>query len=163
MTDTKATKPAAHRGSRSYGGTMKVCGIELSGSSAVIVTIDGIANDFTVIDTGIRKLAINNSDHAPDVISFYKSFESFIRNHKIEHIAIKWRNPKTKGWMASGPLTFKLEGIIQLNQDAEVGLINPNTINARVRKNPPPKQTELFKYQKEAYLTAYTFLRLQDE
>ncbi len=142
---------------------MKVCGIELSGSTATIVALEGTADDFRVIDTGISKLEINNSELAHDVISFFNSFQSFIRNHQIDKIAVKWRNYKARGQHASGPLTFKLEGLIQLNQDAEVILINPNTISARIRKNTPPEQKNLYKYQKEAYETAYTYLRLQND
>ncbi len=142
---------------------MKVCGIELSGSAAIIIALEGTADDFRVVDTGTSKLKINNTELAHDVISFFNSFQSYICNHQIDKIAVKWRNYKARGWHASGALTFKLEGLIQLNQTAEVILINPNTISARIRKDPPPEQESLFKYQKEAYETAYTYLRLQKD
>ena len=41
---------------------MIVCGIELGGSTASIVVLDGSADHLTVVDTGISKLEINNSE-----------------------------------------------------------------------------------------------------
>ncbi len=140
---------------------MIVCGIELGGSTANIVVLAGTADDFNVVDTGITKLEINDSESAPDVISFYDSFHSFIRNHNVQKIGIKRRSPKAKGKYASGPLTFKMEGLIQLSKDAEVVLIPPNTIAAKLRKDPPPK-AKIYKYQTEAYETAYAFLRIEN-
>ena len=140
---------------------MIICGIELGGSTASIVVLDGSADDFSVVDTGISKLEINDSESAQDVISFFDSFHSFVRNHNVEKIGIKKRSPKAKGKYASGPITFKMEGLIQLCQDIEVVLISPNTISAKIRKKPPPK-AKIFKYQAEAYETAYTLLRIED-
>ena len=140
---------------------MIVCGIELSGSTASIVVLEGSANDFCVIDTGITKLEINNFESAQDVVSFFDSFHSFVRNHQVQKIGIKKRSPKAKGKYASGPITFKMEGLIQLSKDAEVVLISSNTISAKIKKNPPPK-AKLFKYQGDAYKTAYTLLKLEN-
>lgn len=140
---------------------MIICGIELSGSTASIIVLDGSADDFSVVDTGITKLEITDSESAQDVISFFDSFHSFIRNHNVEKIGIKKRNPKAKGIHASGPITFKMEGLIQLCKDTEVVLISPNTISAKLRKDPPPK-AKLFKYQAKAYETAYTLLRIEN-
>ena len=140
---------------------MIVCGIELSGSTASIVVLDGSADDFSVVDTGISKLEINDSESAQDVNSFFDSFHSFVRNHQIEKIGIKKRSLKAKGKYASGPITFKMEGLIQLCKDTEVVLISPNTISAKIRKDPPPN-VKIFKYQDEAYETAYTLLRLEN-
>lgn len=140
---------------------MIICGIELGGSTASIVVLDGSADDFSVVDTGISKLEINDSESAQDVISFFDSFHSFVRNHNVEKIGIKKRSPKAKGKYASGPITFKMEGLIQLCKDIEVVLISPNTISAKIRKKPPPK-AKIFKYQAEAYETAYTLLRIEN-
>jgi DUF3010 family protein len=138
-----------------------ICGIELSGSTASIVMLDGSADDFNVVDTGITKLKINDSESAQDVISFYDSFHSFIRNHNVEKIGIKKRSLKPKKEYASGPITFKMEGLIQLSKDPEVVLIHSNTISAKLRKDPPPN-VKIFKYQAKAYETAYTLLRIED-
>lgn len=140
---------------------MIVCGIELGGSTANIVVLDGTVDDFNVVDTGIAKLEINDSESAQDVISFYDSFHSFIRNHNVQKIGIKKRSPKAKEKFASGPITFKMEGLIQLSKDAEIVLIHPNTIAAKLRKDPPP-QVKIYKYQAEAYKTAYALLRIED-
>jgi hypothetical protein len=54
-----------------------------------------------------------------------------------------------------------MEGLIQLCKDTEVVLISPNTISAKIRKDPLPK-AKIFKYQAEAYETAYTLLRIEN-
>lgn len=138
---------------------MIVCGIELGGTTANIVVLAGAAGNFNVVDTGIAKMEISDSESAQNVSSFFESFHSFIRKHNVQKIGIKKRSPKAKGIYASGPLTFKLEGLIQLSNDAEVVLISPNTIAARLRKNPPPK-AKIYKYQTGAYETAYSLLRI---
>ena len=127
-----------------------------------MVVLDGSADDLNIVDTGISKLEINDSESAQDVISFFESFHSFVRNHQVEKIGIKKRSLKAKGKYASGPITFKMEGLIQLCKDAEVLLISPNTISSKIKKNPPP-HVNIFKYQTEAYQTAYTVLRLEHD
>ncbi len=70
-----------------------VCGIELGGSTATIIVLYGSANDFRVVDTGIAKLEINDSESTQDVVSFYDSFHSFIKNNNVEKIGIKKHKP----------------------------------------------------------------------
>ena len=93
------------------------------------------------------------------MISFFESFHFIVRNHRVEKIGIKKRSLKAKGKYASGPITFKMEGLIQLCKDADVLLISPNTISSKIKNNLPP-DVNIFKYQTEAYQTAYTVLRL---
>ena len=140
------------------GGRLIVCGIDIGGSTASVVLLNGDDDDFEIVDTGITKLEINDSKSCQDVLSFYDAFNSFVRNHKVERIGIKERNPKAKGRHAPGPLTFKMEGLIQLCKDAQVLFLHPNTIAAYIRKNPPPK-IKIYRYQSGAYEVAYTLLR----
>ena len=95
-----------------------------------------------------------------NVVAFHKSFNEFVLKQKIDIIAIKKRSAKAKGKYASGPITFKLEGLIQLCENAEVRLVSPNTIAAKLRKKELP-EAKLFKYQIAAYETAFVALSLK--
>ena len=139
---------------------MIVCGIELSSSTAICVILEGTPDNFEVVDPGVSKLELNDSDSAEDVIAFHQSFTEFVKKQKIDRIAIKKRSAKAKGKYASGPITFKLEGLIQLCENVEVRLISPNTIAAKLRKKGLP-EAKLFKYQIPAYETAFAALSLK--
>lgn len=135
---------------------MRICGIELTGSSATVVVLDGTQDDFEVMDTGITKINIKNPDSADDVRNFKDVFQAFIANHHIERIGIKKRG--TKGKFAGGSVSFKMEGIIQLTDCDDVVLIPAQTISAKLRNATLPPCDSLFGYQETAYETAYTLL-----
>ena len=137
---------------------MRVCGVELKASDAIVLVIDGTKENFGIIDTGIKKITLGDTNNAEDVQTFKETFHSFVKNHNIDKIGIKKRN--TKGQFAGGAISFKIEGIIQLSKDATVELIAPTSISSTIKKEPPPAASQLFAYQKGSYETAYTLLRL---
>ena len=136
---------------------MRVCGVELKASDAIVLVIDGTKENFKIIDTGIKKITLGDTNNAEDVQTFKEAFHSFVKNHNIDKICIKKRN--TKGQFAGGAISFKVEGIIQLSKDATVELIAPASISSSIKKEPPPAASQLFAYQKSSYETAYTLLR----
>ena len=139
---------------------MIVCGIELSSSTAIVVILTGTPDDFVVVDPGVVKFELNESESAKAVVDFFESFNEFVQRQKIHRIGIKKRSHKARGKYASGPITFKLEGLIQLCKNVEIRLISPNTIAAKLRKKDLP-EAKLFKYQIPAYETAYAALSLK--
>ncbi len=139
---------------------MRVCGVELSALTANVVVLDGNSGNFKVVDVGINKIELANSDSADVVYSFRDTFHAFIRDNNIEKIGIKKRN--ARGQYAGGGMTFKMEGIIQLAIDCEVILIPAQTISAQLRKASPPEPSNLPDSQRVAYDTAYTVLRISE-
>lgn len=139
------------------GGNMVVCGVDLKASDAIVVVLDGKKDNFDIIDTGVQKITLGDTNNSEDVQTFKETFHSFVKNHNIERIGIKKRN--TKGQFAGGATSFKIEGIIQLAKDAIAELIAPITISSTIKKDPPPATDQLFAYQKGSYETAYTLLR----
>jgi len=135
---------------------MRICGVELKASDAIVLVIDGTKENFEIIDTGIKKITLGDTNNAEDVQTFKETFHSFVKNHNIDKIGIKKRN--TKGQFAGGAISFKIEGIIQLSKDATVELLAPASISSTIKKEPPPAAS-LFSYQKGSYETAYTLLR----
>jgi hypothetical protein len=120
---------------------MKVCGIEIKGSEAIIAvaTLDGQAlSHFTLATKKIAQVA------------------SFVRENSIDRIAIKKRSKK--GEFAGGPTTFKIEGVFQLLENCEVTLLSPQTINAQAKKHNFELPGTLNKYQHEAFKAACSAL-----
>jgi hypothetical protein len=63
-----------------------------------------------------------------------------------------------KGKFAGGALSFKIESLIQLISK-EVHILSSQTIKSKTKKIDIPK---LFKYQYEAFKTAYTLMIKND-
>lgn len=138
---------------------MRICGVELKGSDAIVVVVDVTPNQFDIVNTGVPKITLGKSESSEDVRAFNDTFHSFVRNHNIEKIGIKKRN--TRGQFAGGAVSFKIEGLIQLSNDAEIFLIAAPTISAHVKKKKvPPFPDNLHNYQKVAYETVCTLCEL---
>ena len=136
---------------------MRVCGVDIKASDAIVVVIDGTKDNFEIIGTGVKKIKLGDTNNSEDVQTFNETFHSFVRNHNIDKIVIKKRS--TKGPFAGGATSFKIEGIIQLSKNSTVDLIAPTSISSTIKKHPPPAAIEIYAYQKGSYETAYTLLR----
>ena len=85
---------------------MKVCGIEIKGSEAIIAvaTLEGSTPGHLALAT--KKIALDDDEDAANVKVFAAQVASFVRENSIDRIAIKKRSKK--GEFAGGPTTFKL-------------------------------------------------------
>ena len=110
----------------------KVCGIEIKGSTAIIVVLEGIATDFKVIPTDFKKLNLEDSTNQAAVKVFYQQLRDFFEVHQFDKIGIKARG--TKGKFAGGATTFKIEGLIQVAATPTVTLMHGATIKAKLKK-----------------------------
>ncbi|WP_223537759.1 DUF3010 family protein [Pseudomonas sp. GL-B-16] len=135
---------------------MKVCGIEIKGSEAIIAvaTLDGQALSHLTLAT--KKIALDDDDEAANVKVFGAQVASFVRENSIDRIVIKKRSKK--GEFAGGPTTFKIEGVFQLLENCEVTLMSPQTITAQCKKFNVELPQTLNKYQHEAYKAACSAL-----
>jgi len=131
---------------------MKICGIDLSANDAIVVVLDGTRASWKVVDSDVRKVSLLDDEDAGQVLAFQKAVISLVKHHAVHRIVIKKRGKKGK--FAGGPVSFKMEGLIQLIDTCEVVLLSPQTI-ATVSKlylNAVP--TELKQYQRDAFFTA---------
>ena len=85
---------------------MRVCGVDLKASDAIVVVIDGTKDNFVIVDTGVKKISLGDTHNSEDVQTFKETFHSFVKNHNIDKIGIKKRN--TKGQFAGGATSFKI-------------------------------------------------------
>lgn len=140
--------------------TKTVCGIELSGSEARVVVLHGTKKDFQVVSSTFRKVSLPDHTAQEQVKSFANTLHQHLQEQGVSVCAIKTRN--TKGDHAGGPVSFKLEGLIQLSP-CEVLLVHPSTLRSALRKSPLPKQAAPeFKYLQTATELAYYLLDYGD-
>ena len=129
---------------------MKICGIELKSNNAILVLLD----DKEFIDLKIKKLVLEDDEKQEDIRKFCNEFLLFLEQNQIEKIVIKKR--AKKGNFSGGAVTFKMEGLIQLNPICDVELISPQAISSFEKKNNIDFPQNLKKYQEQAFLTAYS-------
>ena len=127
---------------------MNICGIELKANNVILVVLEN--SKYT--DIKIKKLTLEDDEKQEDIRKFCNEFLDFLQKNEIEKIFIKKR--AKKGTFAAGAVTFKLEGLIQLNPLCSVELISSQSIATFEKKNQIEFPKELKKYQEQAYLTA---------
>lgn len=128
---------------------MKICGIDLKANNMILVVLD----DKKFIDLKRKKITLENDENQNDIRSFCNDFLLFLEENQIEKVYIKKR--AKKGNFSGGAVTFKMEGLIQLNPLCEVELISSQSINSFQKKNEINFPKTLKKYQEQAYLTGF--------
>jgi hypothetical protein len=134
---------------------MRVCGVELKANNTILTVAELNDDIVDYIDLKIKKIILENDEEKDDIISYAKQILSFINEEKIEQIIIKKR--AKKGNFSGGAVTFKMEGIIQLNPVCEVELISGQAIGSFDRKNETEFPNTLKKYQEQSYLALLAF------
>jgi hypothetical protein len=127
---------------------MNICGIELKANNVILVVLKN--NKY--IETSIKKIIIEDDEKQEEIRKFCNEFLDFLQKNEIEKVFIKKR--AKKGAFSGGAVTFKLEGLIQLNPLCSVELISSQSISTFEKKNQIEFPKELKKYQEQAYLTA---------
>ena len=127
---------------------MNICGIELKANNVILVVLKN--NKY--IETSIKKIIIEDDEKQEEIRKFCNEFLDFLQKNEIEKVFIKKK--KKKGAFSGGAVTFKLEGLIQLNPLCSVELISSQSISTFEKKNQIEFPKELKKYQEQAYLTA---------
>lgn len=143
---------------------MTVLGIEIKGRDIRMVALK--IEDGTISDvTGTYKpLKLEDDEIAENVILFKNSLFAILDSFDPSAIILKWRSPKPptgfqkeKNFSAS-PISFKIEGLIQIYEKANVTLIKPQTLTAYFKKNELPLKPK-YTYQTDAMKIAYHFLK----
>jgi len=137
---------------RLNGDDMKYCGMELKGSEALIAIVEKDEAGLHYVESQNKRIALTDDESQAAVKLFQEAIAAFLRTNQISIVAIKKRNKK--GEFSSGAVSFKIEGLLQVNPVCEVRLIAAPTIAASHRRNNFPTPPKLNKYQLDAYLTA---------
>ncbi len=137
---------------------MRICGIELTGSDAVVCLLHEDRGLFNLPDARIRKLTLKKDPTRADLQRFQADLVQFLKDYKVEKVVIKER--LQKGKFAGGAISFKLEAAIQLITEPgiKVALVSATQIKAILADNPLPvpfSDTGLKQFQEAAFNTAY--------
>lgn len=135
---------------------MKVCGVELKGSDAIICLLSMDDEIFDIPDCRVRKVTLEKTH---SLKYFQSTFAKLMADYKVDKVIIRER--PTKGKFAGGAVGFKMEAAIELIEGVNVRLISPTDIKARIKKNPVPvpfSETGLKVMQEAAFGAAYAYL-----
>ena len=135
----------------------RICGIEIKGSEAIMVVMECGNDGCSFVDIETRKIKLANHESVASIQSFHDAIVNFTKDNRINLYIIKKR--AKRGPMAGGPLSFKIEGIVQLNGIADVIFLSGQAIAASEKKEPFEVPEELKKYQHNAYLVASLYVR----
>lgn len=137
---------------------MIVCGVELTGSDAVVCFLNMDRGQFNLPECKVRKLSLPKNHSREDLKQFQAAFAALMAEYGVTHVAIKERMPKGK--FAGGAVSFKMEAAIQLITDIElrVTLLPSALIKSTLAANPLPiafADTGLKAFQEAAFVSAY--------
>ncbi|WP_416427257.1 DUF3010 family protein [Pseudomonas sp. App30] len=135
---------------------MKICGIDIKASEAIFALASHASGTLEHLALPLKKLALDDDEDAAQVKAFARQLAEFVSANGITHLAIKKRSKK--GEFAGGPITFKIEGMLQLLEGCDVQLVSPQTINAQAKKHDLALPASLNKYQHDAYKAACALL-----
>lgn len=83
----------------------RVCGVSMTGGSAIFVVLEGDRDNFVVIDTKFKKIDLDDDTNQEQLKSFFTAVEDFFRQNEIETVFVKKGN--TSGKYSSSSRTFK--------------------------------------------------------
>jgi hypothetical protein len=133
---------------------MKIIGIQIKSSEAIIVVLERDENGEIKQTNESIKFDISDPNNVNHVRQFKDQINSAFDNINPDRIGILARNAKAKGKMAPSPMSFKLEGIIQLYDKKDSEFFWPQTLLAYYKKNPAAPVAKHV-YQQEAFNLAH--------
>ncbi|MBR9828087.1 MAG: DUF3010 family protein [Oceanospirillales bacterium] len=135
---------------------MIICGVELTGSDAVVCLLHLEHGQFLVPDCRVRKVTLKKGHTREDLQQFQFSFAKLMSDYSVDKVVIRERMPKGK--FAGGAISFKLEAAIQLIAELDVELFSAAQIKTALAENPLPvpfAETGLKVFQEPAFTVAY--------
>ncbi len=138
---------------------MKVCGVELKGSEALICLLSKSGDLFDIPDCRQIRFTLKDSDDQQQMRYFQQSFAKLLEDYKVERVVIRQR--PHKGKFAGGAVGFKMEGALQALTQVDVEIMTPSQIKEQLKKTPMPvdfRETGLKQFQEPAFTTAFAYL-----
>lgn len=117
---------------------MKVLGIELSAQEVIVAAMQHNGGVFTDLTGKVKPFQFENGEDGENVRMFKNTLHALFDNISPDFIVVNWRNANASGKYAPSPISFKIEGLIQLYEKCPVILLNPATLRAYIKKNKLP-------------------------
>ncbi|MCK5760878.1 MAG: DUF3010 family protein [Candidatus Delongbacteria bacterium] len=136
---------------------MKTLGIEIKANVAVFCAIEnnGEVSDIT---GSMKKLELKNDESYVEVNEFMNVIYSYFKDMQFDKIGIIKRNKSVKAKFRVSPISFKLEGFIQIYPDQDINFVSPQSLRAFMKKNPLPFNPK-FSYQSSSAELAYYLVK----
>lgn len=127
---------------------MKTIGIEISKKKAICVAISKNQDGSYSNITGKRKsFELEDDRNAEELYNFINELHSYFDSINPDKIGIVTR--QTKGKFAASPISFKIEGLVQLYKKTTIDFVSPQALTAYFKKNELPLELD-HKYQEKA-------------
>ena len=136
---------------------MRSIGIQIKGAEAILVVLEKDENENIVQTNDSVKFKIDDPTNATQVKQFRDQINSAFDLIKPDRIAIVSRNANAKGDRTPSPVSFKLEGIIQLYEKVEIQIVWKQTTTPYFKKHPTALKAKN-KYQDDAFEIALYLL-----
>jgi hypothetical protein len=130
---------------------MKVCGVDLRGSEAIVAIVDIGTESLSYCDGATKKIVLGDDRDSSAIQSFKSSVDAFAKENAIELFAIRSR--AKKGPMSGGAVSFKMETVFQLS-GIKCEFVSPQAITSRQKRDPITFPASLNSYQHDAYACA---------
>lgn len=137
---------------------MKILGVEIKGRNVRLCLLELNVGDISDITGSYKPISLDGDEIAENVVLFRNTIFAVFDHFQPNNIIIKQRNHKVQGKLAPSPISFKIEGIIQLYSNSAISFVSPNTIAAFFKKNECSLNPS-FGYQEEALKVAYHFAK----
>lgn len=115
---------------------MKTIGIEIDKSKVILYAIEADGGNIVNLTGDFKSLTLKNDADNGQVVNLKETVHSFFDDINPDIIAIIAR--QTKGRFKSSPISFKLEGLLQIYEKTEIEFIPPQTLTAYYKKHPFP-------------------------
>ena len=137
---------------------MKVIGIQIKSTEAILVVLEKDVSGNITQTNESAKFGIDDPTKPNQVKQFRDQINAAFDSIGASQIGIVARNANGKGDRAPSPISFKLEGIIQLYDKVEIELVWKQTTNAYFKKN-AKLTTPKHKYQADAHDVALYLIK----
>ncbi len=135
---------------------MKALGISIEANKVIFSALENDSNQ-TIKEsaTETRKLELKDHLDSSGVRELLGEIHAFLGAEAFDKVGIITRG--TKGRFAASPISFKIEGLIQVYPGIQIEFVAPATLRAFLKKNQNPI-TAKFSYQKDACDLAFYLL-----
>ncbi|ABM03467.1 conserved hypothetical protein [Psychromonas ingrahamii 37] len=141
---------------------MRVCGVELTGNEAIISILQLKNGLYDVPKVRATKLSLPDPINTDPLRKFQFEFSQLMKDYQVDTVVIKQRD--LKGKYAGNPLSFKIEGALQLMSDLKVHVLSSHYIKEGLsfaQVKPDVRELGLKQFQNQAMLTAFAYLEQQ--
>jgi len=141
---------------------MRVCGVELTGNEAIISIMQLKDGLYDVPEVRVTKFVLGDAINTDPLKKFQFDFAQLMKDYQVDTVAIRQR--ALKGKFAGNPLSFKIEGALQLIDNLKTVVLSSAYIKEGLSKaqvKPDVREIGLKKFQEQAMLTAFAYLEQQ--